>query len=232
MIYIYFFPFVILFHIARLGIRFALKLNTFINGNEGCPETDVPYYANLSSPVLVLANPKPAEDAQSAVATAETKPAVRRVGDFLRRPFRRYTLLWCLLLLLTTHTLFIYLALGIIAFRLVDLVVGVFALSFTSNGWFTKISEYINRFIDENMSKISTAKDAAVSREAKNAWIALRGFLKGVAYFRDRRKVAQWTVFLGCVAFVIIYVYLALLFSFTYYGIARLQNIVWTGRRR
>jgi len=115
-----------------------------------------------------------------------------------------------------------------ILFRLVDLVVGVFALSFTANGWFTKISEYINRFIDENMSKISTAKDADASREAKNAWVALRGFLKGVAYFRDRPKVAQWTVFLGCIAFVIIYVDVALLFSFTYYGIARLQNITWS----
>jgi len=78
-IYIYFFPFIILFHVARLGIRFALKLNKFINGSKGGPETDVPYYANLSSPVLVLANPQPVDNAQSAAPTAETKPAVSRV---------------------------------------------------------------------------------------------------------------------------------------------------------
>ena len=132
-----------------------------------------------------------------------------------------------MLLLLTTHAFFVYLALGIVLIRLIDLVVGVIALSLTANGWFTRISEYINRYIDQNMIKISTARNAAVTQEVKNAWIALRALLKGVAYFRDRRRVAQWTVFLGCVAFVIIYGYLALLFSFTYYGIARLQNITW-----
>ena len=53
LIYIYFFPFILLFHIGRLGIRFSVKLGTFIEGNGNSQTADTPYYARLSLPVLV-----------------------------------------------------------------------------------------------------------------------------------------------------------------------------------
>jgi hypothetical protein len=229
LIYIYFFPFIMLFHVGRLAVRLILKLGKFMNGAEADESAEVPYYAQLSLPILTpVAKATVPDVSQVATEAGERKPFARKLTNLFWRPFRRYTLLWCVLLLLTTHRIFIYLALGIVLLRLVDLVIGVLALSFTANGWFTKISAQINRLIDDHMSKISSAKDSAVTQEVKNAWLGLRGILIGVAYLRDRRKVAQWTVFLGCVAFVIIYLYLALLFSFTYYGIARLQNIAWS----
>jgi hypothetical protein len=230
LIYIYFFPFILLFYVVRTGVHLCLKVNKFINGPEkdSSPDQEVPYYAQLSLPVIIpVVKPTADLPADSSMEVGGKKSAGRRFAEALLRPFRQYTLLWCVLLLLTTHRWFVYLALGIVLYRLADLVVGVVLLSFTANGWFTKLSENINKVIDNHMRKITVAKDSAVTQEAKNAWIGLRGILMGVAYFRDRRKVAQWTVFLGCIAFVVIYLYVALLFSFAYYGIARLENVAW-----
>ncbi len=98
------------------------------------------------------------------------------------------------------------------------------ALSFTSNGWFSKLSQGFQQMMEKLIRKVTQAKDAGVTQEVRNSWASLRLFLIGINFLQDRRRVAQWTVFLGGVTFIIIYLYLALLFSFEYYGVARLEG--------
>jgi hypothetical protein len=229
LVYIYFFPFVCLYYLARLLVRAASALNGFVTPAEPIdPSEPQPYYAQIPTPVLIARRPLSEQSITEVDSVGQIDESFwDKVARHALRPFRQLTLLWCLLLLLTTHRWLLTTALVVVSLQLVSLLVGVIALSFTSNGWFSKLTQAIQQETEKLIQRIANAKNAGATLEVRNAWASLRYFLLGVQFLQDRRRVAQWTVFLGGVTFFVIYLYLALLFSFEYYGIARLQGVTF-----
>ena len=227
LIYIYFFPFICLYYVARVLVRAAIALGSFVAPRGPSePSQPPPYYVQIPQPVLVAPTLPGAQPVLGADSTEQNAEGFwDKVARHTLRPFRQFTLLWCLLLLLTTHRWLLSASLVIVSLQLLSLLIGVIALSFTSNGWFSKLSQGFQQMVEQLILKVTQAKDAGVTQEVRNAWSTLRFYLIGVNFLQDRRRVAQWTVFLGGVTFIIIYLYLALLFSFEYYGIARLEGV-------
>lgn len=225
LMYIYFFPFICLYRIARLMVRAATALNRLVAPTEaGEPSEPPPYYAQIPGPILVARTPKAAEPVLEVDSVGVDDSFWDKVARHTLRPFRQFTLLWGLLLIFTIHRWLLDAALIVVSVQLLAFLVGILALSFTSHGWFSDLSQGFQREMEKHIDKIAQAKHVGVTQEVRSAWAALRYFLIGATFLQDRRRVAQWTVFFGLIAFSAFYLYLALLFSFEYYGIARWQG--------
>ena len=99
------------------------------------------------------------------------------------RPFRHFTLLWCLLLLLTTHRWLLRTALVVVSVQLVALLIGI-ALSFTSNDWLSKFSQAFQQESEKLIKKVTEA-NAEVTQDVRSAWVSLRLYLMGVYFLQD-----------------------------------------------
>ena len=232
LIYIYFFPFICLWHIARLMVRAASALNTLVAPTEaGELSEPPPYYVQIPGPILVATTPKAAQPVLESDSVGRVDDSFwDKVARHTLRPFRQFTLLWGLLLIFTIHRWLLDAALIVVSVQLLAFLVGILALSFTSHGWFSELSQNFQGEMEKLIDKITQAKHLGVTQEVRNAWASLRYFLIGANFLRDRRRVAQWTVFFGVIVFGVIYLYLAVLFSFEYYGIARWQGIAFDWR--
>lgn len=227
LIYIYFFPFVCLYYLCRWLVRFALWLNEYVSPKSETEATEPPYYTQIPLPILVAPAARPS--LQPVIPEPPEQPQTlwqKFLVDVIR-PFKRFTLLWCLLLLLTTRRWLAYVALAIVSVHLTVLLFDVLKLSLATDGWFSKVAKNLQAQMEGHIRKITEARDAELTQETKQAWSALRSLLIGVNFLENRKQVAQWTAFLGIVIFIIIYLYVALIFSFEYHGIARLQGIVF-----
>ena len=222
LIYVYFFPFICLYYLAR---RAVISLGSpAVNTGPTESSEPPPYYVQIPWPALIAPSPRVAKPVAEPASAEQINESLRnRVARHALRPFRHFTLLWCLLLLLTTHRWLLSAALVVVSVQLLVFLTGI-ALSFTSNGWLSKFSQAFQQE-SEKLIRTVTEANAEVTQEVRNAWVSLRVYLMGVYFLQDRRRAAQWAVFLGGVTFIIIYLYLALLFSFEYYGIARLERV-------
>ncbi len=105
LLYIYFFPFVLLYIAVKWLVLALIAINRFCAAG-------TPADGKLVLPKVII---------ETAPTTVEqTKPDKAHaiwqdVWLALTRPLRRFTLLWCLLLLFTTHQHLLQLALGIVA---------------------------------------------------------------------------------------------------------------------
>jgi hypothetical protein len=184
----------------------------------------------MPQPALIAAAPGPPPQAEQTVFSSHSPDQEEegfwdKVVRHALRPFRQFTLLWCLLLLLTTHRWLLGASLLVVSAQLLSLLIGIVALSFTSTSWFSKLSRGFQEMMEKLIVKVVQAKDFGVTQEVRNAWSALRFYLIGLNFLQDRRRFAQWTVVLAAMTFIVVYLYLALVFSFEYYGIARLEGI-------
>jgi hypothetical protein len=138
-------------------------------------------------------------------------------------PFRQFVLLWCLLLVLASHQLLVWIALIVVLFQLARFLIQVFAFAIISSSWLGELEHRIRSYADGLIGKILMAKE--ITQDLHNVWVMLTALEFGVALLRDRRRVVQWTMYLGTLLFLAVYIYLAVIFSFAYYGVARVQNI-------
>ena len=67
--------------------------------------------------------------------------------------------------------------------------------------------------------------DATPSQELKNKWNEAKTWKMITSFLRDEYLVSRWAWVLGAVSFGVIYAYIALLFSFAYFGIAKVSGI-------
>ena len=227
LIYIYFFPFVCLYYLGRWLVRFGLWLNQYIAPGIEAETTEAPYYTQIPLPTLVAAA-APSSPQIAVPQLVEPKQTLwQKILTYAIRPFKQFTLLWCLLLLLTTHQWLAYIALAIVSIHIFVLLIRVLKMSFTTDGWLSKIAKNLQGQMEDHIRRIIDARNAELTQETRQAWTALRSLLMGVNFLQRCRQIAQWAAFLGIAAFIVIYLYVALLFSFEYHGIARLQGIVF-----
>jgi hypothetical protein len=225
-IYIYFFPFVFLFYCAFFLFK-GIK-----GGYEAVWGQDEPLDVSLKQ-LVIAPQPTLVQASPTQVAVAETPegnaPAEGRSWfGMILRPFRKFLLLWCLLLLVASHRGLLLVALIVVLFQLCRLLIQVFALAVVSSNWLGELEQRIRNYADDVIGKLLLAKE--ITQDFQKVFLSITALQVGVSLLRSRRRVVQWAMYLGTLFFLGIYVYLALIFSFAYYGVARVLNIPydWT----
>jgi hypothetical protein len=155
--------------------------------------------------------------------------SVRSVVNALLKPLRQFTLLWCLLLLLSSHRSLAWIALVIVLFHLGRTLYAIATSAIGSVAWLatveSKIREQGEALIKIVLDAAEIQKEDNTLRQAFGRW---KLFQYGIALLRNRRRAGNLAIFLSFIIFGGVYLYLAFLFSFAYVGIAKVQGIAYS----
>jgi len=102
----------------------------------------------------------------------------------------------------------------------------VLKITFFHGGWFGQFKKTMRGNADEWVKKLhSVTRDSPPDSDLKNLWNTVQAWERILRFLQDEILVSKWALLLGTILFGCIYVYFALLFSFAYYGIARVAAI-------
>jgi hypothetical protein len=218
LLYIYAFPFVLFwkllfwFFLALRALHRWFKAQAYQS-----EDTLVVEQKELSAPPL-------------ASATAPTKPGTKeRMKEFLNfslRPFRRFTFLWCILMLSATHIQIVWVCLVVLMMHLARRIFGLLKIMLFFDPYMKRAIERMFNIVGNAVDTINAfTPDATPSQELKTRWNEVKTWKMITDFLRDEYLVSRWAWILGAVSFGLIYGYIALLFSFAYFGIARVSGI-------
>lgn len=224
LLYIYAFPLVLIGYMLRWSFLLLRALNRWFQAQAVAPE-----FGNS-----LVVEQKDAKTDNPVTAKAEkakfdAKKAALEALRFLTRPFRRFIFLWCLLLVLTTHTSLAWVCLVVVSVQLAQQIALMLELFlFTPWLWekLSKIGPTIVKPINDLLvSLAAVTRDVAKSEESKKLWDQLRLWKKILGFFSNRYLLYRWAWVFATVVLVSVYSYIAFLFSFVYYGIARVSGV-------
>ena len=220
-LYIYFFPFVLVGY-ALYGCFLLLRgLNRWLN-------------AHASPQIGALAVEQTVPDSAPLVSDGSDirptpKEHLKELWRFLLRPFRRFMFLWCILLLVSTHTSIVWLCLIVVLAHLARRMFLILKILFFSDPWLREIGPNLVGNLKTALAELADiALDSAPEgklRQLRNQLFAWRGIL---TFLQDPYRTSRWSWVLGCAFLGSMYLYIALLFSFSYYGIARLVGVSYS----
>jgi len=102
-------------------------------------------------------------------------------------------------------------------------------LAILSMNWLSQLEEKIRSRVEDAISKIlGVPEDADYPPDLKTVLGSLYGVRIMISLLRYRRRITQSIIALSVLAFLSMYLYLALLFSFAYFGIAKVELIRYT----
>ena len=216
-LYIYFFPFVLLFYVAKWLVNLLIVVGRWIN-----PQTGNTAPPGDRRPKVVTILQLPGSQTVKRVDTISDKSTVWHV---LIRPVSRFTVLWCFLLLVATHKAIIWAALIVVLIHIGRFVVRLARMFLGTNTFFETLEEGVQKTADDWLAKLAlVTRESHPTPELRVLWQTVRNFELGVLALKNETLVARWAallcaVFLGCV-----YMYTAFVCSFAYYGIERLAG--------
>jgi len=218
--YIYVFPFVCVYLLARLLfalVRFIFRLFERESGVAEPLAADNVIEAELIAPSAQSTQPK-----LKANAATWCKKAISAI----LLPFRRFALLWCLLLLLSSRTGLVWTALVVILFHLVKSLIRMASLTFVSFTWLGKLEAFAKTRVEELIAKFDVLpKDVELTADLKKSAGVLIAIRVGVQLLNSRRQIWIGALALSVCVLAVLYANLALLFSFVYFGLAKVQGI-------
>jgi len=221
--YIYFFPFIAVYYLGRIFFSagkaafVALQSSQHSGGKEG-PTAEAKVLEAKVVPAL-----GPSEKPPPPV---ERRNIWRGFLSNVWRPFRQFALLWCLLLLLSSKLLLVWLALAVVLFQLGRVLARVAAIAVFSLKWLTGLDERIRAYLEDSLQKLaSLPADAELVGDTTIIVGAALLARLAVRFFQNRKQISFGLVVLSVVFFAVVYLYLGLLFSFVYYGLARVQSV-------
>ena len=175
--------------------------------------------------------------AQPAVSTAPAipvTPAAKKSPtnlSMVTRPFRRFTILWCALLLFATHDLVLWLSFAVVLCVLALRILTILRLTLFSRSWLEKISAAIYTRLNVMLGMLAAVTPKTeVTKELKDLWQQLGLWERVARFLGNKYLLSRWASLLVGTFYVCTYVYIALLFSFVYFGIARVSglNVPWS----
>ena len=227
-LYIYFFPFVLLGYFFVL-LFLALKgINAWFSRDQ--PAEDGPTLTELIDVPNPAAPVSQAVIAQPAVPATAAKKSPSTVS-IVTRPFRRFTVLWCALLLFATHRLVLWLSFVVVLWVLALRILTILKLTLFSRSWLEKVGAAIHTRLNDMLSMLaSVTPKTEVTKELKDLWQQLGLWERVARFLGNKYLLSRWASLLVGAFYVCIYVYVALLFSFVYFGIARISglNMPWS----
>jgi hypothetical protein len=221
-IYIYFFPFVVIWHFLYGCFQILRALNK--------------WFGRHAHPGVIAEQPAESKELSIAPTTVSLAPDAsvpKSMGSelfqFFLRPFRRFTWLWCALLLVTTHKTVLWLCLIVVGFHLVRDIFLILEIVLFSDPWMTKAGNVFLSMVDTALAGIAVVTpDTSPTTELKNFWNQIKIWTKVANFLKDPYLVSRWAWVLGIIFFGCVYTYIALLFSFAYYGIARVHDVAYS----
>jgi hypothetical protein len=227
LIYIYFFPFVLLYYAGRVAYKVVRAVNrVFVRlGTEDVQPLDINSIPGFPSPTMLPTGS--ATQGQPAVASAKSTHSglKNRFQRLITAPFVRFSLLWCVLLLLSTNRKLLWIALAIVLFHIGRALIAIVGVAIFSTNWLSQLEDRIRSKAEAWIENIVAANESAPPENLSQTVGALAGLQFALALLRNRQRVAQWAMFLGLLVFVAVYLYLALLFSVAYCGVAKLTHV-------
>jgi hypothetical protein len=222
-IYFYCFPFILLFHCTRMAFHMVVAGYRFFWHDEE------PFENPLSSlgtiPQKVVFQDVPVQNLGEATSK---KFQWRKLASKFSKPFRRFTLLWCLLIALTSHRFLLSAALAVLILHIIRFLLSVLRIAVASTTWSAQLEQSIRTYAEDLIEKVRTAQE--ITQEMRQTWSGIVALKFGITLLQNRRRVTQWAAYLVALSFLGAYLYLAILFSFAYLGTAHLQGISlsWT----
>ena len=223
--YIYGFPFVVLGYVLWRGFRLMRAINRWLIAQAISP----PIAVSIVVPQNAAATaPTPSSGTKTSVNTRITT----EIWRFLLRPFQRFMILWCTLLLVTTHTTVLWLCLIVVLAQLARQIF-IMAKLLLFSPWVTetlrKIGPALLTPVNNALSALGNLTiDATPTNELRNLLNQLNIWRAVVSFLKDKYLVSRWAWIVGGVVLAGLYAYIACLFSFAYYGIARVSGISYT----
>ncbi len=220
--YIYFFPFVLLFYLSYGLFKILLVLGRWLNPPARAEAIEVEQQGKAAPQTLAV---------QSSAQELKMgfKAQSVRVVAVLSRPFKKFTLLWCLLLIFATHISIVWVSLIVVLTHLALIVVRALKVTLVSGTWLPRIAEAIRAHVEDIFSKLaSVTRESAPTKDLESLWNSLRGFDMAARFLRNRPLISRWMWLCGAVLLTSGYLYLAFLFSFAYYGISRVGGIPYS----
>jgi hypothetical protein len=221
-LYIYGFPFVLLYRFFVLLFLVLKGINAWLSRDQ--PAEDGPTLTEL----IVL--PSEAVPVPQAIAPAiPVTPATKKsptAFSMVSRPFRRFTVFWCALLLFATHDFVLWLSFAVVMCVLALRVLTILKLTLFSRSWLEKIGAaiYTRLNIMLGMLAVVTPK-TEVNKELKDLWRQLNLWERVARFLGNKYLLSRWASLLVCAFYLCMYLYIALLFSFVYFGIARVSGL-------
>lgn len=225
--YIYGFPFVLLGYTFWLAFRLIRATNRWLMSQSPSP---LIVRSIIVAPIqgpIVPASP------QTVVVTPDTaKKTNADMWRFLLRPFRRFMFLWCILLLAATHQTVVWLCLGVVIAQLARQIFIILKfLLFSPKAWETlrKIGPALIAPINDALIALGNiTRNVAPSNELRNLLNQLNLWRTLLDFLRNPYLLSRWAWILVTVFFATVYVYISFLFSFAYYGIARVSGVSYS----
>jgi hypothetical protein len=94
-----------------------------------------------------------------------------------------------------------------------------------SGKWIDKYEQWLTEQVDGLLEKLeSITTETSPHPDLKNLLTRVRAFELGVRLVKNPSLFARWTFFFGTIYLATVYVYTAVLFSFVYYGVARVNG--------
>lgn len=221
--YICVFPFVCIYLLARLLfalVRFFFRLS---DKEWGAVERSAP---NKVVEVKVIA---PSGQLEQPKLKPMTQGWWKKAISISFLPFRQYALLWCLLLLLSSRADLVWTALVVILFHLARSLIRMVRLTFVSLAWLGKLEAFAKTRVEGLLGRFAALpKEAELTGELKKSAGILIAIRVGVQLLDSRRQIWIGALALSVCVLAVLYANLALLFSFTYLGLAKVQAIQFT----
>jgi hypothetical protein len=221
--YIYFFPFILLYYLARIGFLIIRFVTGLFWPNEPTAEEQVK--------PLDVTSPTPAQPLSIGKNKEGKRLTWKSVWLNVSRPLRQFTLLWCLLLLLSSNSWLIQVALAIVVFHLFRALGRILLATVFSISWLAQLEEKVKKYGERLILRVLAGpKDAEIEKdtELRNAVVSLNALRLGVEVLKNRKRVTQGVLALGLLVFLGVYLYLSVLFAFAYYGVARVLSVPYT----
>ncbi|MGH9714226.1 MAG: hypothetical protein ACRD5M_13090 [Candidatus Acidiferrales bacterium] len=217
--YIYAFPFVLLWYALYACFLILRGIHRWITTQANPELIDAPVSEQSASPVV---SQRPAS---SAIHVGARK-GIAELLRFLLRPFQRFTFLWCILILVTTHVSVLWLSLIVVLLQLGRKIFGILKVMFFSDPWLRKIGNAFLTGLDTTLAGLSAVtRETAPTNELKNLQNQISLWAKILDFLKDSYLVSRWAWVLGILFLGSVYTYIALLFSFAYYGIGRVSGV-------
>jgi hypothetical protein len=222
LVYIYFFPFVLLGYAFYVSFLILRAINGWFRAQigESKQATNTLVVDQKASAIT------PALPASSASQDAGTKKRIPELLRFVLNPFRRFMILWCILLLAATHLSVVWLCLIVVFTNLARKMFLMLRVVLFSDPWLKKVEPALLAGLNGSIAALTAVThDAAPTTELKNLWNQVSLWRKLLEFLKNSYLLSMWAWFLGVVFLVSVYIYVAVFFSFAYYGIARVSNV-------
>jgi hypothetical protein len=222
LVYVYFFPFVLLGY----AFYFCFLILRAINGwfrtqiGETKPTTNTLVVEQKTSPTTQVIS------ASQASQDAGKKKGIAAFLDFLLNPFRRFMVLWCILLLSATHIAVVWLCLIVVLVNLARKMFLMLRIVLFSDPWLKKVEPALLGGLNTTIAALTAVtRDAAPTNELKNLWNQVSLWRKILEFLKNSYLLSMWAWFIGVVFLVFVYLYVAAFFSFAYFGLARVSQV-------